>query len=135
MERLKGSSKHFFSPGWGSQMGLPLRCWALPTFEEEDDRLSLSPLLPLSCGQAFSLTAAPSVASSSVSTFLSFIFTSMASISSSAEGIFGGWRWGRQNKRERDRHGCQDKGKGLVVVFFLHLAAFQRTWSCLCLCL
>lgn len=57
--------------------------------EEDDSFPSLSP-----GSQAFSLTGVPSVASSSVSTFLSFIFTRRAPISWPAEGICRGGREG-----------------------------------------
>lgn len=50
--------------------------------EEDDSFPSLSP-----GSQDFSLTGVASVASSSVSTFLSFIFMRTASISCPAEGI------------------------------------------------
>lgn len=53
--------------------------------EEDDSFPSLSP-----GSQAFSLTGVASMASSSVSTFLSFIFTRTASISWPAEGICRG---------------------------------------------
>lgn len=63
--------------------------------EEVDDSFpSLSP-----GSQAFSLTAVASVASSSVSTFLSFIFTRRASISWLTEGICRG-EYGGQRVRE-----------------------------------
>lgn len=51
-----------------------------------------------SSGQAFLLTAACSAASSSVSTLPSFIFTSMASISRPAEGIWGKRGEGKEKK-------------------------------------
>lgn len=53
--------------------------------EEDDSFSSLSP-----GSQAFSLTGVVSMASSSVSTFLSFIFTRTTSISWPAEGICRG---------------------------------------------
>lgn len=62
--------------------------------EEDDSFPSLSP-----GSQAFSLTGVTSVASSSVSTFLSFIFTRRAPISWPAEGICRGGRGWRKGAR------------------------------------
>ena len=85
--------------------------------EEDDSFPSLSP-----GSQAFSLTGVAIVASSSVSTFLSFIFMRTASISWPAEGIYRGG--------EGEKKGCGGGGrKGLEKMKKTHKHTTKRKKS------